>query len=136
MNRDQTPTCDALRAAGHWNNDWDAMAALSPDWTEQFMRMVSIPLNSPALDARTFELVCIAIDASVTHMFAPGTRRHIRRALDLGVSTEEIMAVLQLTATLGLHTMSLAAPLLQQELRERQASVRDSLAQVGQSPAP
>ncbi|MES2361916.1 MAG: carboxymuconolactone decarboxylase family protein [Pseudomonadota bacterium] len=98
------------------------MAALSPDWTEQFMRMVSIPLNSPALDARTFELVCIAIDASVTHMFAPGTRRHIRRALDLGVSTEEIMAVLQLTATLGLHTMSLAAPLLQEELRERQAT--------------
>jgi alkylhydroperoxidase/carboxymuconolactone decarboxylase family protein YurZ len=122
MNRDATPTCDALRAAGHWNPDWDAMAALSPDWTEQFMRMVSIPLNSPALDARTFELVCIAIDASVTHMFAPGTRRHIRRALDLGVSTEEIMAVLQLTATLGLHTMSLAAPLLQQELRDRQAA--------------
>lgn len=122
MSRAHTPTCDALRAEGHWNSDWDAMAELSPDWTEQFMRMVSIPLNSPALDARTFELVCIAIDASVTHMFAPGTRRHIRRALDLGVSTEEIMAVLQLTATLGLHTMSLAAPLLQEELRKRQAT--------------
>ena len=58
----------------------------------------------------------------VTHMFAPGTRRHIRRALDLGVSTDEIVAVLQLTATLGLHTMSLAAPLLQEELRKRQAT--------------
>jgi len=122
MTHAPTPTCDALRAAGHWNTDWDAMASLAPDWTEQFMRMVSIPLNSPALDPRTFELVCIAIDASVTHMFAPGTRRHIRRALDLGVSTEEVMAVLQLTATLGLHTMSLAAPMLQQELRERQAA--------------
>lgn len=122
MTREPTPTCDALRAEGHWNSDWDAMASLAPDWTEQFMRMVSIPLNSPALDPRTFELICIAIDASVTHMFAPGTRRHIRRALDLGVSTEEIMVVLQLTATLGLHTMSLAAPLLQQELRERQAA--------------
>jgi alkylhydroperoxidase/carboxymuconolactone decarboxylase family protein YurZ len=122
MSRASTPTCDALRAEGHWNSDWDAMASLAPDWTEQFMRMVSIPLNSPALNPRTFELVCIAIDASVTHMFAPGTRRHIRRALDLGVSTEEIVAVLQLTATLGLHTMSLAAPMLQEELRERQAT--------------
>ena len=122
MSRCPTPTCDALRAQGHWNADWDAMAALSPEWTEQFMKMVSIPLESPALDARTFELVCIAIDASVTHMFAPGTRLHIRRALDLGVSADEVMAVLQLTATLGLHTMSLAAPLLQQELRERQAA--------------
>ncbi|MGT2508810.1 carboxymuconolactone decarboxylase family protein [Cupriavidus basilensis] len=79
----------------------------------------------PALDSRTFELVCIAIDASVTHMFAPGTRRHIRRALDLGVSADEIVAVLQLTATLGLHTMSMAAPLLQQELRERQATANE-----------
>lgn len=122
MSPSQTPTCDDLRAQGHWNPDWDAMASLAPDWTEQFMRMVSVPLNSPALDARTFELVCIAIDASVTHMFAPGTRRHIRRALDLGVRADEIVAVLQLTATLGLHTMSLAAPLLQQELRERQAT--------------
>lgn len=120
MSHAHTPTCDALRAEGHWNPDWDAMASLAPDWTEQFMRMVSIPLNSPALSPQTFELVCIAIDASVTHMFAPGTRRHIRRALDLGVSTEEIVAVLQLTATLGLHTMSLAAPLLQEELRKRQ----------------
>lgn len=122
MSLAHTPACDALRAEGHWNSDWDAMASLAPDWTEQFMRMVSIPLNSPALSPQTFELVCIAIDASVTHMFAPGTRRHIRRALDLGVSTEEIVAVLQLTATLGLHTMSLAAPLLQEELRKRQAT--------------
>lgn len=121
MSLGPTPTCDALRAQGHWNTDWDAMASLAPDWTEQFMRMVSIPLNSPALSPQVFELVCIAIDASVTHMFAPGTRRHIRRALDLGVRPEEILAVLQLTATLGLHTMSLAAPLLQEELRERQA---------------
>lgn len=125
MSPSQTPTCDALHAQGHWNPDWDAMASLAPDWTEQFMRMVSFPLNSPALDSRTFELVCIAIDASVTHMFAPGTRRHIRRALDLGVSADEIVAVLQLTATLGLHTMSMAAPLLQQELRERQATANE-----------
>lgn len=127
MSHAHTPTCDALRAEGHWNSDWDAMASLSPEWTEQFMRMVSIPLNSPALSPQTFELVCIAIDASVTHMFAPGTRRHIRRALDLGVSTEEILAVLQLTATLGLHTMSLAAPMLQEELRARQVTPGQSV---------
>lgn len=122
-----TPTCDAMRAAGQWNPDWDAMAALDPAWTEQFMRMVAMPLNSGALDARTFELVAIAVDASVTHMFAPGVQRHIRRALDIGVSVEEIAAVLQLTASLGLHTMSLASPLLAQELeRRRVAALADT----------
>ena len=30
------------------------------------------------------ELVSIALDASYTHMYAPGTRRHIKGALDAG----------------------------------------------------
>lgn len=118
----ETPICDAMRAAGQWNPDWDAMATLDPAWTEQFMRMVSMPLNSGVLDPKTFELVAIAVDASVTHMFAPGVQRHIRRALEIGVPVEQIMAVLQLTASLGLHTMSLASPLLAQELERRKAA--------------
>jgi alkylhydroperoxidase/carboxymuconolactone decarboxylase family protein YurZ len=116
-----TPTCDAMRAAGQWNDNWEPMADLDPEWTEQFMAMVSKPLNSGALDARTFELIAIAVDASVTHMYAPGVRRHIRRALAIGVRPEEIAAVLQLTSSLGLHTMSLAAPILAEEMRARAA---------------
>lgn len=121
MKRDVTPTpaCDAMRAAGAWNADWDAMAELDSEWTERFMHMVARPLRPGVLDPKTFELLSIAVDASVTHMFAPGTRRHIRRALDLGVTPEEILATLQLTASLGLHTMSLAAPMLRDELQRR-----------------
>ncbi|MDP3521190.1 MAG: carboxymuconolactone decarboxylase family protein [Hydrogenophaga sp.] len=114
-----TPICNAMRAAGQWNDNWEPMAELDPQWTEQFMAMVSRPLNSGVLDARTFELIAIAVDASVTHMYAPGVRRHIRRALDIGVPAEEIAAVLQLTSSLGLHTMSLAAPILVEEMRAR-----------------
>lgn len=119
----EASVCDTMREAGQWNSDWDAMAALDPAWTEQFMRMVSLPLNSGVLDPKTFELVAIAVDASVTHMFAPGVQRHIRRALDIGVTPQEIVAVLQLTASLGLHTMSLASPMLLQELQRRNAAV-------------
>lgn len=118
----ETPICDAMRAAGQWNDNWAPMAELDPQWTEQFMAMVSKPLNAGVLDARTFELIAIAVDASVTHMYAPGVRRHIRRALDIGVSPEEIAAVLQLTSSLGLHTMSLAAPILVEEMRTRHTS--------------
>jgi len=114
-----TPICNAMRTAGQWNSDWDPMAELDPAWTERFMSMVSQPLNSGVLDPKTFELIAIAVDASVTHMYGPGVQRHIRRALDLGIPAEQIVAVLQLTSSLGLHTMSLAAPLLVQELRQR-----------------
>ena len=111
-----TPVCDAMRAAGQWNRNWEPMARLDAQWTEKFMSMVSAPLNAGVIDPKTFELLAIAVDASVTHMYGPGVRRHIRRALALGVTPEEITAVLQLTATLGLHTMSLGAPILLEEM--------------------
>ena len=105
-----------MRAAGQWNSNWEPMAQLDADWTEKFMSMVGAPLNSGVIDPKTFELLAIAVDASVTHMYGPGVRRHIRRALAIGVTPEEITAVLQLTATLGLHTMSLGAPILVEEM--------------------
>jgi len=111
-----TPICDAMREAGQWNRDWQPMAELDADWTEKFMAMVSAPLNAGVIDPKTFEMLAIAVDASVTHMYGPGVRRHIRRALALGVTPEQITAVLQLTATLGLHTMSLGAPILVEEM--------------------
>ena len=60
--------------------------------------------------------IAIAVDASCTHMYAPGTRRHIRMALELGATKEEIAAVLQLVSVLGIHTCSLGAPILLEEL--------------------
>ena len=118
-----TPICDAMRAAGQWNQDWQPMAELDDDWTEKFMAMVSAPLNSGVIDPKTFEMLAIAVDASVTHMYGPGVRRHIRRALSLGVTPEQITAVLQLTATLGLHTMSLGAPILVEEMENHRRNL-------------
>lgn len=116
QDKSATPICDAMREAGQWNHNWEPMAQLDADWTEKFMAMVSAPLNSGVIDPKTFELLAIAVDASVTHMYGPGVRRHIRRALALGVPPEQIVAVLQLTSTLGLHTMSLGAPILVEEM--------------------
>ena len=111
-----TPLCDHLRHIGEWNPNWTPFAELDPEWTERFMAMGLKPMLSGVLDARTIEFIAIAVDASCTHMYAPGVRRHIRKALELGASPEEITAVLQLTSVLGIHTMSLGAPILQEEL--------------------
>lgn len=111
-----TPLCDRLRATGNWNPNWTPFAELDPIWTEKFMDMGLRPMLAGVLDAKTIEFIAIAVDASVTHMYGPGVRRHIRKALELGASKEEITAVLQLTSVLGIHTMSLGAPILQEEL--------------------
>lgn len=111
-----TPVCDALRAQGEWNPAWDAWAGLDPAWAEKFMDMASMPMRSGVLDPKTVEFLAIAIDASCTHMYGPGVRRHIRKALDLGATCDEILAVLQFVSVLGIHSLSLGAPLLQEEL--------------------
>lgn len=111
-----TPLCDRLRARGEWNPNWDPFYELDPRWTEAFMAMGLQPMLAGVLDPKVIEFIAIAVDASCTHLYAPGVRRHIRKALDLGATQEEITAVLQLTSVLGIHTMSVAAPILLQEL--------------------
>jgi len=111
-----TPVCDALRASGNWNPDWESFAALDADWTEKFIAMGIAPMVSGVLDAKTVEFLAIAVDASCTHMYAPGVRRHIRKALEVGATRQEITAVLQCVSVLGIHTMSLGAPILLEEL--------------------
>ncbi|MDP3521163.1 MAG: carboxymuconolactone decarboxylase family protein [Hydrogenophaga sp.] len=112
----QTPICDAVRAQDGWNPNWEPFYRLDPQWTEKFMDMATLPMRQGVLDAKTIEFIAIAVDASCTHMYGPGVRRHIRMALELGATQEEIAAVLQLTSVLGIHTMSLAAPILEEEL--------------------
>jgi alkylhydroperoxidase/carboxymuconolactone decarboxylase family protein YurZ len=52
-------------------------------------------------------------------MYAPGTRRHIAKALDLGATPEEIMAVLECVAVLGIHSVAMGAPMLVEEMKAR-----------------
>lgn len=115
-----TPLCDRMRAAGQWNPAWDPIHDLDPAWTERFMDMGLRPMLGGVLDAKTVEFIAIAVDASCTHLYAPGVRRHIRRALELGATRQEIAAVLQCVSVLGIHTMSLAAPILLDELAARE----------------
>jgi alkylhydroperoxidase/carboxymuconolactone decarboxylase family protein YurZ len=115
-----TPIIDRLRASGNWNPLWDEFAVMDPAWTEKFMAMGMHAIGSGVLDPKTLEFIAIAVDASCTHLYGPGVRRHIRKALELGASKEEILAVLQCVSVLGIHSMSLGAPILAEELSRRE----------------
>jgi alkylhydroperoxidase/carboxymuconolactone decarboxylase family protein YurZ len=121
----RTPCCDRLRASGGWNPGWDPIYELDPEWTEKFIAMGLTPMLSGVLDPKTVELIAIAVDASCTHLYAAGVRRHIRNALALGVTKEQITAVLQCVSVLGIHSLSLGAPILIEELA-RQSGAEQS----------
>ena len=65
---------------------------------------------------KLIELLSIAFDASYTHMYAPGTRRHIKAALNLGATIEEIMEVLKVCVAEGIQACNFGVPILTEEL--------------------
>ena len=78
--KEATPTCDKMREIGNWNQAWDPFYELDPVWTDQYMAAGVVIYGSGVMPPKDVEFLCIALDASFTHMYAPGTRRHIARA--------------------------------------------------------
>ncbi|WP_162009690.1 carboxymuconolactone decarboxylase family protein [Methylocystis heyeri] len=111
-----TPACDKMKALGQWNEAWDPFLSLDPAWTDKFMATGAGIYGSGVLPPKEVELLSVAFDASFTHMFAPGTRRHIHNALKAGASIEEIFAVLELCVAQGVQAINLGAPILAEEL--------------------
>jgi alkylhydroperoxidase/carboxymuconolactone decarboxylase family protein YurZ len=110
-----TPACDAMRAVGQWNTAWDPFFELDPAWTDEFFAAAIPVYKSGVMPAKELELLSIAFDASYTHMYAPGTRRHIRAALKLGATIEEIMEVLKLCVVRGVQACNMGVPVLAEE---------------------
>ncbi len=113
-----TPACDQMKKIGQWNTAWDPFFKLAPDWTDQFMATGAGIYGSGIFTAKETELLSIAFDASFTHMYAPGTRRHIKNALAAGASVAEIMEVLKICAVMGVEATNLAVPILAEELAQ------------------
>lgn len=118
--REPTPREAALkeefiRVRGYWSELWDGVLALDPDFFEAYFRFSAVPFQDGVLSPKVRELIYIAIDASTTHLFEPGTRIHIRNALAHGATAAEIMEVLELTAVLGVQTMDVGVPVLLEE---------------------
>lgn len=116
-----TPVSDHLRTTGNFNPAWTELAEMDPAWLEKFLDMGMTPIAAGVLDPLTLEFIAIAVDASCTHLYAPGVRRHIRKALELGATQQEILGVLQCVSVLGIHSCALGVPILAEEL-ERAAT--------------
>jgi alkylhydroperoxidase/carboxymuconolactone decarboxylase family protein YurZ len=114
-----TPVIEQMKTAGQFNPDWDAINELDPEWLEQFLAM-GADLYSGALAPKLVELMAVAVDASCTHLYTPGIRRHVQGALAHGATIEEIMEVLKLCGALGVDACDLGGTILAEELTEHQ----------------
>jgi alkylhydroperoxidase/carboxymuconolactone decarboxylase family protein YurZ len=94
----------------------DGLADLDPAFLKAYRDFSTTPWRTAVLEAKVKEFIHIALDIAATHLHRAGARAHIAAAFRLGATREELIDLCELVCTLGIHTMTMAAPILAEEL--------------------
>ncbi|HEY2207403.1 MAG TPA: carboxymuconolactone decarboxylase family protein [Pseudonocardia sp.] len=108
-----------VEVRGTWGEPWQRMLELDPAFVRAYLHFSAVPWTTAShLEPKVKEFVYIAADAAATHLYEPGIRQHIAAALEHGATPAEVMEVLELTSTLGIHACNIGVPLLLEVLEE------------------
>jgi len=103
---------DFIRQRGYWRPWTETLLQEHPALVQAYARYAGHPAAHGPLSERQIELLYIALDASGSHLFEPGLRTHMARALAVGVRPAEVFETLHLVAAQGLDGVSQGAALL------------------------
>lgn len=101
-----------IRERGYWRPWTDAMLQASPGFVKQYASYAGYPARTGPLTPRMVELIYVALDSSSSHLFASGLQTHMRRALEVGATQNDIFDVLHLVALQGAAGVCQAAEIL------------------------
>ena len=116
--RQQSIKDDFIRIRNTWAPQWESILRMDCEFLNAYLHLSAVPLRHNYLDDKVKEFIYIAVNASSTHLFAPGIQMHLKAALGFGASREELMEVLQLTSTVGIHASNVGVPILLEVLGE------------------
>ena len=117
-----SPAVQKMKALGQWSEEWDSIIFLAPIWTEQYMAMCTELYENNVFSPKEIELLCIALEASLTQMYGVGAHRHIKNALKAGATVDEIVEVFKLCVVQGVQGCNQAVSILAEELQRNAAS--------------
>ncbi|TWF82059.1 alkylhydroperoxidase/carboxymuconolactone decarboxylase family protein YurZ [Pseudonocardia hierapolitana] len=108
-----------VKVRGTWGEPWQRMLEIDPQFVRAYLGFSAVPWTGEShLEPKVKEFVYIAADAAATHLYEPGIRQHVAAAFEHGATREEIMEVIELTSTLGIHASNIGVPLLLEVLQE------------------
>jgi alkylhydroperoxidase/carboxymuconolactone decarboxylase family protein YurZ len=107
-----------IRVRNTWAPQWESILRNDCDFLRAYLNLSAVPLRHNHLEDKVKEFIYIAVNASSTHLFAPGIQMHLKVAVDFGATREELMEVLELTSTVGIHASNVAMPILAEVLQE------------------
>jgi len=116
--RQQAIKDDFIRIRNTWAPQWESILRMDCEFLNAYLRLSAVPLKHNHLDDKVKEFIYIAVNASSTHLFSPGIQMHLKAAIEFGASREELMEVLELTSTVGIHASNVGVPILLEVLNE------------------
>lgn len=106
---------------GYWAKLWDQVMHLDHEYFEDVKETFSYPERNNTLNPKVKEFIWIAIDITLTHIYKPGIRIHVRTALAEGATRAELMEIFELASDYGVTTIEMATPILVEEASKRGA---------------
>lgn len=101
-----------------FHSGWKSLLALDPPFFAASLSLASVPRQKSHLSHKDQALIGLAVDANATHLYPPGIRAHIAAAQKEGATVNEILEVIELSSTLGIHACNIGVPLLVEVLKE------------------
>ena len=106
------------RHNGEWSDEKENILRVDPEYFETFSRFENVPWETGTLSRKEKELLYIAVHAAPVTLHREELKRHIERALDEGASWQEIVEVIQIVSTLGIHAITMGVPILKEAIGE------------------
>jgi AhpD family alkylhydroperoxidase len=97
------------------------LAERDPTFMELYHKASMHVFRDGALPRKTKELICICADA--LQLYEPGLRIHVRNALKLGVTEEEIIEAIETAIMPGIHPLSAFLPAIVEEVEDYKQGV-------------
>jgi alkylhydroperoxidase/carboxymuconolactone decarboxylase family protein YurZ len=110
---------------GYWHEFWDEMLELDPEMFAAYTEFSTVPWRTGTLSAAEKELIYVSYDVAATHLYVPGTKLHIRNALDHGATVGQVLEVMEIASMVGAQAVTTTMPLLIRELADRGISLED-----------
>lgn len=103
------------RAGVLWLPAFDQIVFEAPAFLDAFLQFSRSTAAGSTLEPKHRQLIQVALAVSTTHLDRDGAASHIREALRLGATREELVYVSQFSTLLGIHTMPIAIKILVEE---------------------
>jgi alkylhydroperoxidase/carboxymuconolactone decarboxylase family protein YurZ len=100
---------------GYWNAVLQDLLEKDSRLFEIYTRFVSAPYINNVIDAKSRELINVALSASPISLCKESLKMYMKNAMSHGATEREIIEVLKLVSVLGMHTCGVGVPILVEE---------------------